>query len=621
MWQPPELHAWTDLLKPWTGGYSWDDRWKVDRDLALRGAFLKHALYPAMEHDHGLAAEIISAVQEWSWAYWCILAWSVDEMAAPYPQLDGATFQTKPCPPYDYIRRTCEFLDAPDPMGGWLRTRVLMEKSRDVMASIIINHRLLRCAAIRPNSYLPIISKIEDDSKKQIARIQSFERHWPQCFRATLQAQKTISTTDKFFFRNGSRIEGLPQMGGQAFRGDVPTIAALDEAAWQSHFKENWSTVLQKMRGSGCQLIGFSSANPGQMSEKIHDREDGMTAGKREILWESPEIEPHTGRPAQSFWRNGRNKIDCISIFYFADPNRRPPEYIEQKKAGDSMDNVERDLFINWESRAGRRVFPQVCREVHYNERAGQVEILRVGGRWHLRREGEIDPDGRQITRPVRLMRLADYGRANPFAVLWIAIDDDLDWTVYRCYYEAGRDILTNAAAVDNLSGEEDYIIDVLDAANRLPEHEGQYIDLWRNYRAPDGRYPFRNCELPGKGRNSRQSGIEVIGTMLHATMAATDPEHPYWRTHGYSPAHVSSFLQHSLLMIAPGCRDLFDELTNARYDERSDGDPGLMQPETTIDAQDHAMDALRYGIRAAGAYDLIRHRRRAGSAEVPDAA
>jgi hypothetical protein len=87
---------------------------------------------------------------------------------------------------------------------------------------------------------------------------------------------------------------------------------------------------------------------------------------------------------------------------------------------------------------------------------------------------------------------------------------------------------------------------------------------------------------------------------MLHASLAIEAADHPYWELEGYDEAHRKSFADDSALYLAPDCEALFEEMDKARYDERTDGDPDMAQPETSLDMMDDAIDCLRYFIRGA---------------------
>jgi hypothetical protein len=224
-----------------------------------------------------------------------------------------------------------------------------------------------------------------------------------------------------------------------------------------------------------------------------------------------------------------------------------------------------------------------------------------MGGRqWGVRINGYIDRrTGEHIITPVTLCRAIDHGTTNYCAAVWVAIDDQYDWIVYRVYKRKGWGAPANAQSIAEMSGDEDYDIDVIDAMMGLPDGRGRVEDIYRDWTNADGKCPLRGLEAVKKGQGSRQEGLDAIGLMLHAAMAVHSPEHHYWGLEGYESEHIDSFAQESQLLIAPGCEALVEEMSLARYDERPGGDPNMAQPETSVDMMDDALDCLRYIIRA----------------------
>src|SRR5262249_22256155 len=74
----------------------------------------------------------------------------------------------------------------------------------------------------------------------------------------------------------------------------------------------------------------------------------------------------------------------------------------------------------------------------------------------HLVDRREIPPDWRRI-------RAIDFGYSNPFACLWIAIDDDGRMYVYRELYRTRRTVKVHSAEICRLSGDERYEFTVAD--------------------------------------------------------------------------------------------------------------------------------------------------------------
>jgi phage terminase large subunit len=67
------------------------------------------------------------------------------------------------------------------------------------------------------------------------------------------------------------------------------------------------------------------------------------------------------------------------------------------------------------------------------------------------------------IPKSWRLIRAIDFGYANPFVCLWIAIDDDCRMYVYRELYHTKRTVRVHSEQIKELSGDEVYEFSVSD--------------------------------------------------------------------------------------------------------------------------------------------------------------
>lgn len=566
-------------------------------DLVLERSRKLLELYAAADDDPQLAARLAALVAKRFWAWLALVAWTKDEKA---PKI-----RVKPFSPLECYQRLADWAEERTPEGTWKRPLLAIDKSRQLMMSWWCVHRLYWLCHATPYTYCPILSKNEDDAAVMLERMHVFHALLPNWLKRARGLHATKLKVGSIKFNNGSIVEAMPQKGGQAARSRVPSMWMADEAAFQDDFEKNFM-ALKGTSDDRTQGLMITTAQPSFFQQLIEDTQDGRR-GRPELEHESTGLK---------LWLNGKNRIYCGRIHYTADPARRSAEWKAAAMRGMSLYQWQQEHEINYAARGGRPVFPMLDREIHMM--AGRAEVLQIGPRqWGLRVQGYIDErTGEPIVRPVKLMRAIDHGTTNWCAAVWIAVDDDFDWTVYRVYRRTGWRVQANGQEIMRLSGQwdrdqtpEHYAFDLIDAMTGLPDAQGKYEDLYRALVTPDGRRPMSNLDAVTKGHNSRQEGLDAIAEMLHSTLAQEAPYHHYWDLEGYTEDHRMSFCEFSQLLFAPGTEDLFDELQAARYDERKGGDPTMSQPETTLDMMDDATDCVRYLIRRAG--HLIRSLRR----------
>lgn len=152
--------------------------------------------------------------------------------------------------------------------------------------------------------------------------------------------------------------------------------------------------------------------------------------------------------------------------------------------------------------------------------------------------------------------RAIDYGRSAPFCCLWFAIDHDSNLYVYREAYETGLDAVDQAHLINRLSQGENIEYTILDSACWIPNQHGESIADTYN---EQGVY----CEQASKNRLNGKDRV-------HAWLKLIEGE--------------------SKLKIFENCRNLIRTLPALPRDQRHIED-------VDTDAEDHAYDALRYGV------------------------
>jgi len=153
-----------------------------------------------------------------------------------------------------------------------------------------------------------------------------------------------------------------------------------------------------------------------------------------------------------------------------------------------------------------------------------------------------------------RKYRCFDFGFTNPFVCLWLAIDKDENWYVYREYYQAKTGI-----------GE--HIVNL----KRLCKDE-RYVESWADPENAEDRSELRKAGIPNKAaRKDVAKGIETVQGKLKV-----------------KPNGKPS------LFIFSTCKNTCREMAFYRYPE---GSSSKNPKDIPVQKSDHTMDALRYGI------------------------
>lgn len=548
-------------------------------------------LHTAAAENPALADAIAELTRQSFWAHLALMVWTHDEKAA--------FLRLKPFSALRCYKILADFLDPRDPAtGAWRHPVFCGDKSRQLMMSWFWICRLDWCAINTPHADCPIISKTDPDGAKLIERIKTVHQNYAPWYRlryALHDERSTRHNVGSVVYANASVVQSLPQRGGNAIRMRVPTMVLCDEAAFQEHFEKNW-TAIKGTCDNRTQLAAITTAAASHFQKLIEDRLDGR--GGRAAI--------HHSSTGLTLWQNRDNEIDCCRMHYTADPARRTAEWMRQARRGMSNYQWRQEQEIDYAARGGKPIFKMLDAKVHLTD--GHLEVVPLGKGWGLRIQGDLDLDGQQTIRPVRLMRAIDHGTTNYCAALWIAVDADLDWFVYRVYKRTGWFAPENAAAIARASWNEAagryerYQRDVIDAMQGLPDRRGKIEDIYRNHIDGDGLQPLVSLEAVKKGPGSRQEGLDLIAGMLHSTLAVCAPEHPYWALEGYEPWLRDSFAGFSSLYLARDMAEaFFDELDKARWDEPTHDDPELQSPETALKMKDDLIDCARYLTRAAG--------------------
>jgi phage terminase large subunit len=175
-----------------------------------------------------------------------------------------------------------------------------------------------------------------------------------------------------------------------------------------------------------------------------------------------------------------------------------------------------------------------------------------------LREEPRISPSWRRI-------RAVDLGYENPFCCLWIAQDDTGCLWVYDEYYQSHKLVRDHVPVIDSIT----------------QQHlQNVFHGNVQNYRPIE-------CNLSD---HEAQTRAELSAEGFHSRPAVKDIELGVQTVNRYLKPHAGK----ANLYISPRCRNLIRQMGTYHY---KDVKEGKENKEVIDKVDDHAVDALRYGV------------------------
>lgn len=581
--------------------------------VAIRRGLELSVWYSALEDDPAKAAVAAAFATSHFWRWLALVAWSEDEKSGG--------LVNKPAPPLAYVKAMADHLDARGEDGRFLHDATLVLKSRQLWLSWLACHWGLYLSAKRQATRGLIISKTEDHGLELLERMGKAYAQLPRFLKIALRwplDASRVFKTEYARFPNNSKINVLPERGGESARSFSATWTLLDEACFQQYLERAWAATVAGMtsaRGRTCALMISTAGIDANTTfrDLVEDVKDGVRGGVERR---------HLDQTGLSLWRNKLTGVDVARIHYSADPGRRSLAWkMEAMRGFRSAAQWNKDMEMDFYALSGAPLFPMFDPTVHILRRRPIVE--RRGDRMWL---VATDDDGRVTEYRAELGLGIDHGLKNPCGAIWLARDEQADLWAYRDYSVAGRGASENALAILGHCGypaesvrrdwaraarrqtfarppnEELYRWKVIDAQAALPTDSKARIEDLYKWQDGDRSKPIFGPTLKPckKGQGSVELGINWIADMLLATLAARaggvfegTVRHRYWDDNNFGEDAVRAIAHRQALLISPECENLVSEIRLGRYKEFAN--PMLNQPETEVDAFNHVRKAIAY--------------------------
>lgn len=181
-----------------------------------------------------------------------------------------------------------------------------------------------------------------------------------------------------------------------------------------------------------------------------------------------------------------------------------------------------------------------------------------------------------------------DHGRRNPTAVLWFADDPEGNTVVYDGYYQPGL-VPQHATAIKTIRGDRRMPPIIADPSVFAKGHDGRSVaDLYRD----------EGIQLT-EANNVVAAGLTRVSQLL---TRHPDRVFPDWHQHAGTLGPDGLGAPTLFVVDTPGTLGLRTEIPDYKWRDLSPALEGrLDQPEEPRKKDDHACDALRYGLMARG--------------------
>lgn len=242
----------------------------------------------------------------------------------------------------------------------------VIAKSRQIMASWITCCFALWSGRFHANRQIVWQTKKEDDAKDMVshgdqaldeARMQFIEMRLPNWM-----GHKRRFKDGQILWGNGSKIVAVPE-GGNQVRSKTTSLVVIDEAAYQEQFRAAWTAALPLLNKEA-RMIAMSTANGQNAFYEAYQK--GIDGGR--VIYSSRGL---------TIWENTEAEITSIRLHYTAFPDKDPkhpnPEVAKgaeawlqkQRKKYLTQNDWDREMEIDFNISAGKRVFPEFSEDEH----------------------------------------------------------------------------------------------------------------------------------------------------------------------------------------------------------------------------------------------------------------
>lgn len=257
--------------------------------------------------------------------------------------------------------------------------------------------------------------------------------------------------------------------------------------------------------------------------------------------------------------KNAYNGFNIVRLHYTADPNKATKEWFDKTRKGYSEAAWRKEYEIDFEVLSGTLVYPEYDPYLHLIPKS-------------LINFDKLNSEGARF-------RILDHGQTNPTAMLWIWVDRDDNWIVYREYYVAGQTVPFHAQNIKVMSGRESYQENIADPSifyKTQQDTEGSMFSIAKRYEEHGISF--------SAGNNDFKSGSDIIRERLKKDDNRINP------FTGEKGAPGIYFVREE-------CKWTDWEIKKWRYQEFTSLKVAIDKnpKETPVDKDNHIMDVLTY--------------------------
>lgn len=291
---------------------------------------------------------------------------------------------------------------------------------------------------------------------------------------------------------------------------------------------------------------------------------DQLTRKWRDIAIDAPEDSLEAPFPiieGMKAWRNKKNEFVVVACHYSADKDKRSDDWYLSACKGLRPDQIERELEINFDSKAGTKAFP-------YLEHNASVFRL--------------DPPN-PIPKNWKIIGGMDYGARNPTAFHWYAVDEHKRFWAFDEFYQPMNSVRGGLPEFCRYLKNHQYYSRLLYISGdpKMFAKDQNIITKETNQQSFGTIMSIAELMMKEgihklqRGNNDRIAGITRIHQMFN------------WRG---DPQKAKPFV-----FIGKKCEKLWWELLNLVY--RLDDNENKSAEEDVIKRNDHAYDNFKYAL------------------------